>query len=89
VNNVRGSGTQRLWDRADIIRAAAAKALLDHGLSLQQARRYIRVLTDDQLLNHDHLVPLTGDESVVTVSLNVAAVREQVDSRLGEWPEVV
>ena len=47
INDAKGSGTQRTYSFADLVRLKVVKSLLDAGVKLQTARKAIEYLRDD------------------------------------------
>lgn len=85
VRGARGSGSQRLYSRVDVIDLALVKTLLDAGFSLQLVRAILPQVRADRGGPHVVPAPLTfrGTTDVVTITIDV----ERLASRIPNPPQ--
>lgn len=75
VRGAHGSGTQRLYSRADVIELALVKLMLDAGTSLQTVRVVLPELRRDP--SAPQLV-MRGHSDIVTITIDVTALAARI-----------
>jgi DNA-binding transcriptional MerR regulator len=73
VRPASGSGTQRLYSRADVVKLAAAAELVRAGLSLVAVRELLASFDID---SDEHLIHHTG---YVAVVVNLSKLKERIE----------